>query len=104
MKALTLSDRASFIADSLPRDYRKIILNSIIAKSVETGDLAEELFLYLSEEDVDSIMDKIQIKTAYKIQKKAKPKIKPIAHKTRKTTEVNEVFSKGELKMIGFDD
>jgi len=99
MKNLLLTERSSFIAEKIPKQYRKIILNSIIAKSVENRLLGEELLLYLKEEDVLQIMDELNIKTSIKKKQQIRIQKKPYNQHIKKE-DTNDISSKFE----GFDD
>jgi len=53
MKRLKLFERSEEIYNQLPKDYADIILNTILARSVENGNLLNEVKLYLTSADFE---------------------------------------------------
>lgn len=102
MKTLSLTGRSTEIAEQIPRQYRKVILNSILAKSLSNGSLADELLLYLPENEVEEIMDSLKISKSYKVIPKQKKMLKPSNYE--KKSFHKEKVSKSESKFAGFDD
>jgi len=54
------------IFESLPEEYAKFILNAIIARAIQKGDLQDELELYLNQNEVADILSDNQIKVKQK--------------------------------------
>ena len=63
---LKLNDRVEEIAEAIPKRIRPIILNAVIAKSVENGELFRELSYYLSIEEVEKIAEQLSVNIAVK--------------------------------------
>lgn len=78
MKNLVLNNRNKEVAEKIPKRYVNSILNSVIAKSVDNGILFKELALYLSEKELQDIIDNLKIKIKQEKEYVYKPKIKQI--------------------------
>lgn len=70
MKKIKLFDRSEEIFNALPKEYSEIILNSIIAKSIQNGSLFSEVELFLNSEDFISFKKKFNCKKETKFTPK----------------------------------
>jgi len=98
LKVLQLNGRNQDLSDILPKKYRGIILNSILAKSVDSGILFKELSLYLHKSELEELALKLDIKITPVKAAPVKTYKKPFVPK------VSDIESKGESLFIGFDD
>lgn len=92
---LTLFDRTKEIYEELPTEYRDIIFNNILSKSINNNILADELSLYLTKENIEDILNNLSIsfKTAGTQRKKItnnKTYIKKELKKEEKKEKENE--------------
>lgn len=104
MKKLVLFDKSEEIFDKLPKKYAEIILNSLIAKSLENGSLLQEAKTFMNTEDLEKLFssfnlkiktEKIEIKES---KNKTEDKLKKINF-TKKQEEKEQDFTAFE----GFD-
>ena len=66
---LNLFDRTEEIYNELPKEYRDIIFNNLISKSLLDNSFSQELSLYLGNEETEEILKKLKVsfkKTNYK--------------------------------------
>jgi len=99
---LPLNPRTEEIALKIPKKFRNIILNSIIARSLENDIFIKEVSLYLSSEELETILEDLNIK--YTVKKETK------RARSQRTKEKNEI-KKQEFKeqeeldfFVGFDE
>ncbi len=62
MTKITLTDRSEEIFKLLPKNYAEIILNSIIAKSIDNGSLIEESKIFLNNNSIITLLENLDIK------------------------------------------
>lgn len=96
---LPLTSRTEEIANKIPKKYKNIILNSIIAKSLENGIFIEEVSLYFSSDEVEEIIKELGVKYIAKkptIKKNRISKESQEIKHARKKEEEDDVF-------VGFD-
>lgn len=93
MEKLTLTERSEEIYFKLPKKFRSIVFNAILAKSVSSGIIIEELSNYLTQSELDEIAQSLNVELTIKkiIQKKPRKKVEPIVK------DDSNLF-------IGFDD
>ena len=87
-----LLEKNKSIYKSLPEEYANFILNSILARAIQRGDLQEELELYFNVDEISDILYKNEIRIK---QKRGGPKIKE--EKTNLFSEEN-INSKSEVE------
>jgi hypothetical protein len=95
MKKIKLFDRSEEIFNELPKDYAEIILNSIIARSVQNGNLFSEVELFLNSEEFLSFKNKFKKKiptkiSAVDIEKRNTSEIKVEKRITKKEKEIED--------------
>ena len=73
--ALLLYRKNKRIYDSLPEEYSSAIFNSIIARSIQRGDLEEELKLYLSNDELEEILRENEIDNIQKQKRRVKKQV-----------------------------
>lgn len=103
MIKLTLSDRAEEIFQLLPKAYAEIILNSIIARSLESGVLIDESKTFLNNQSIQELLDNIdpENETKPKYQKQqGKKKIIKEAQITNNPENNDEVSEKEGLALF----
>jgi hypothetical protein len=69
MIKITLSDRTEEIYNSLPKKYAEIILNSILARSIENGLLIEEASIFLNNQSLSEVVESLQNNTQLSVPK-----------------------------------
>lgn len=72
MKKLNLFDKSEEIYNKIPKKYVDIILNSIIAQSVQNGTLIKEASNFLSSEDIKELSETFDIKISVRKKPEAK--------------------------------
>lgn len=93
MANLILTERSQEIADKIPKQYRLLVLNAIIARSISNGSLVNELSLYLGKEEILNIANELDFNLIFKSNDKK------IVQKKRKPREVKE----DDSLFFGFD-
>lgn len=82
MANLVLTERSQEIADKIPKQYRLLVLNAIIARSISNGSLVNELSLYLGKDEILNIANELDFNLTFKSnerkieKKKMRPKEK----------------------------
>jgi phage pi2 protein 07 len=100
MKRLNLSEKSEEILLSIPSKYAEVILNSVIAKSLENGVLIEELKIFLNKESISKIKKELDINVTKNIKNREIPETKV---KLRKET-YKELKKDKEINVFsGFD-
>jgi len=104
MKVLQLSSKNIEISETLPKQYSKMILNSMIAKSLENGELIKELSLHLDSKELEKIVDKLKINTfnKVKVQIPKQPKIKTLKEKVSQSKQIKK--EEEESIFYGFNE
>jgi len=95
-KKLILFDRTEEIYNELPKEYRDIIFNNLISKSIVENKFAEELSLYINHEEVERILLKLNIGFTKTLKKRVIKKgnyIKDIKDDERKDKDNEDCFS-----------
>ena len=90
---LALYNRTEEIYEQLPKEYRDIIFNNILTKSLSNDTLLEEISLYLNQNETEEILKSLQI-SFKKVNKK---------RVIKKETYINEI-KKEEKKNQGNED
>lgn len=101
---IKLNSKNEEIFSNIPREYRNIIINTILTRSFENGSALKELNFYLSSEEVDKILEKLELPDIiikkdkkYFYKNKAKQNIsKEIKKKKNEEDNIENLF-------IGFD-
>jgi len=99
---LPLNTRTEEIANKIPKKYRNIILNSLIARSLENDIFIKEISIYFSMEEVEEIINELNIKFTMKKETKRV--------RTNKSKELLEIKKQEEKEkensdlFFGFDD
>jgi len=66
-----LNSKNEEIFNLIPREYRGVVINSILTRSFENASLVKELNFYLNSEEVDKIIELLEIPDI-KIEKEKK--------------------------------
>ncbi|MFL1707485.1 hypothetical protein ACHJH3_10910 [Campylobacter sp. MOP7] len=107
MKKLLLNDRNQEISELLPKQYSAIILNSIISRSLETGILQKECAYYLTQAQMEELMQKLghELKIV-KREIRDNRRSKPYKDKLKKKAEIAEQEGQQDFDGVffGFDD
>ena len=85
---LPLFNRSEEIYNELPKEYRDIIFNNLITKSILNKNFIDELSLYLNNDEIDEILEKLEI--FLKQTKKRKENYKTYVKKTNSSTAENK--------------
>jgi len=95
-KKLILFDRTEEIYNELPKEYRDIIFNNLISKSIAENKFADELSLYINHEEVERILLKLDIGFKKTLKKRVVKKdnyIKDIKEDERKDKDNEDCFT-----------
>lgn len=95
MEKLTLTERSEEISNKIPKQFRSLILNAVIAKSISNGSLIKELSLYLSQNDVINIANELDIGISIKSNTR---------ERILKPRKVNSKPNENEKIFFGFDE
>lgn len=95
MEKLTLTERSEEISNKIPKQFRSLVLNAVIARSITNGTLIKELSLYLSQNDIINIANELEIGISVKSNTRERI-IKP----RKVTSKPNE----SEKLFFGFDE
>jgi len=71
MKTISLSPKLESFSKKIQPKIFSAVINAILAKSIENGELIKELSLYLTNEEIEKIIDtsEINLKISKKIEK-----------------------------------
>jgi len=102
---LKLNKKNEEVFCMIPKEYRSVILNTILTKSFENGSLIKELNFYMSNSELEEVLKSIEIpdieikkRSQYYSKNKQKQNIKREIESTRQKEEKsNSIFS-------GFDN
>jgi len=89
-KRLVLLDRSEEIYEKLPPRFRDVILNAIIARALETGELGRELSLYVRGEEAERIMKDLGTEII-KVKRPPRSKVKISREKPREEKTLQEM-------------
>ena len=103
MIKLNLYDKSEEIYNSLPKKYAEIILNSIIAQSLNNGNLIKEASIFLSSEDLEKISEKLNFKIEMKKNSVEKKKYISKNPNNVSFTKQEEKYKKDISAFDGFD-
>lgn len=90
-KKMILLDRAEEIYDALPKEFAHIIINSVIAKSLDTGLLLKEASPFMQKEKIDELINELHINIKTQAPRKATAPI--FKEKEKKVSPLFEGFS-----------
>lgn len=94
---IKLNSKNEEIFSLIPKEYRNIVINSILTRSFENASLIKELNFYLSSNEVDKIVDSIKIphvkikkENSYYSKNKENVRIKNEIEKIKKEEQIVE--------------
>lgn len=102
---IILSKKNIELYQNIPKEYLSLIINTILTRSAENGILIKELSFYLSQQEIEDVIDKLQIRDI-KVIKMSTIKQKGV-HQNDVKREVKKKIQeekKSETLFEGFDD
>lgn len=99
---IILSKKNIELYQNIPKEYLSLIINTILTRVVENGVLIKELSFYLSQNEIQDVLDKIQMEEV-KISRVRHKNVHQNSVKHEIKKKINEE-KKNEVLFEGFDD